>query len=136
MAVVYDLPVQLQKAHWNDFMPAYLDTVPGKVLMAFCNDIILSTGEDLPKEPTFSLTQVHKPSIPPSYETNMSLDKDIPVVAQVTTVSGIAIKASKADDTKVDTWMWDKKMVKDFPQLNEWSVGSEQGNEALSDGLV
>jgi hypothetical protein len=33
------------------------------------------------------------------------------------TQAQILVKASKADDTKIDTWMWDQQMVQDFPQL-------------------
>jgi hypothetical protein len=52
-------------------------------------------------------------------------------------MSGVAVKASKADDAKINTWLWDKTMPRAFPQLADLSVNTvSKVNEALRCGLV
>jgi hypothetical protein len=137
VAAAYNLPVHLQKHRWLDIALPFLNLIPNKVLMAFWNDILRTTGEVETRrlsEPLSDPTLVPEPAL---QETETRMDRDKLTACLGTTVSGIAFKASKADDADIDKWLWDSLMVRDFPQLNKLTadeVGSV--NETLRCSLV
>jgi hypothetical protein len=106
LAAAYDLPVRLQKARWMEEDLPFLDAIPSKVLMAFRDDILMMTEEERVGSepvPVPSATSTRKRT---SEETNTCIErKKMPAEGQDTLASGIAIKASKANNAKVDTWM-------------------------------
>jgi hypothetical protein len=61
--------------------------------------------------------------------------RDLLLVDDDITMGGINVKASKADDAPIDTWLWDSTMVRDFPQLSELARQEVGGvNRALHRG--
>jgi hypothetical protein len=82
-------------------------------------------------EPTFS-----SPIIQEDGDHN-NIQEGTVLSSPTTTASGVAVKASKADDAEVDTWQWDVDMLVDFPQLDKLSREDvKKVCEALRFGLV
>jgi hypothetical protein len=116
----------------------FLDAIPSKVLMAFQHDILRMTEEErIGSEPVLIPSAIPTRN-KTSEETNMCVErKEMLAEGQDTSASRIAIKASKADNAKVDTWIWDSKMVLDFPHLRlmtQQQVGDV--NKTLRVGLA
>jgi hypothetical protein len=139
LAAAYDLPVRLQKAHWMEEDLLFLDAIPStKVLMAFQDDILMMTEEERVGLEPISVPSATSTLKGTSEDTIKCIERrEMPAEGQDTLASRIAINVSKANDAKVDTWMWDAKMVLDFPQLQsmmQQQVGDI--NKTLQVGLV
>jgi hypothetical protein len=79
--------------------------------MAFRNNILRMTGKaetGMLSKPLRDPTPVPEPAL---QETETRMDRDKPTYGLGTTVSRIAVKASKADDAEIDKWLWDSLMV-------------------------
>jgi hypothetical protein len=98
------------------------------VLMAFWDEILQMSGETWTNfEPTLKEHIVLFSLKWASAEVINCIEKDGLPVSSDKTVSRIAVKASKAGDAKINTWMCDSKMVSAFPQLQTfaWQYSGE-----------
>jgi hypothetical protein len=138
-ATAHDLPVRLQKFTWDKCVPLpFVSSTPSKILMAFREAIVCDTKESFTRLEPHVLRR--EDSFLPSNQRNGGQDniKEGTVKSGPTiTASRVAVKASKADDAEVDTWLWDVDMLADFPQLESLSRDDmKKVCEALRHGLV
>jgi hypothetical protein len=124
-ATMYDLPVKLQNFGWDQHVALPFVRSPlSKILMSFCESIIAGT-EEMMQRPTPKPTPKEEPTVQvsaPRTQDHNNVKEGSSLSGSNVTLSGITVKASKADDAEVDhTWLWDVDMLANFPQLEKLS---------------